>query len=232
MDDQQTSASGTDTVATEILVATGNRGKLAEIQAILSDRPWRYCLLDRFPHIQLPEEGEEYESNAREKARFAAEASGLISIADDSGLEVEALNWGPGPLSARYGGEGLNDAQRVAKLLDALKDCQEGQRRARFVCYAAVATPEGEILTTRGECSGVILSEPRGEGGFGYDPVFLPDDLPNYLPTNSSAAEEGGRLRSMGELPPSVKNQISHRAHAFLALSEKLDPLVSALVNR
>jgi len=224
MDHEQSPRSGTNSASVEILVATSNRGKLAEIQSILSDRPWRYCLLDHFPHIQLPEEGEEYEPNVREKARFAAAGSGLISIADDSGLEVEALNWGPGPLSARFGGDGLNDVQRVAKLLEALKDCQEGQRRARFVCYAAVATPEGEVLTTRGECTGVILLEPRGEGGFGYDPVFLPDDGP---------VEAGGmRLRSMGELPPSVKNRISHRAHAFLALSEKLDRLASAFMTR
>ncbi len=224
MDHQESPGSGTGAASVDILVATSNRGKLAEIQSILSDRPWRYCLLDSFPHIQLPEEGEEYEPNVIEKARFAAAGSGLISIADDSGLEVEALDWGPGPLSARFGGDGLSDAQRVAKLLDALKDCPQGQRRARFVCYAAVATPEGEVWTTRGECTGVILAEPRGEGGFGYDPVFLPDDGPT---------EAGGApSRSMGELPPSVKNRISHRAHAFIALSEKLDGLASAFVSR
>lgn len=207
-------------MALDILIATGNRGKLSEIQAILKGRPWRYTALDRFPQIQMPEEGAEYEPNAREKASFAARRAGLITLADDSGLEVEALQWGPGPLSARYGGEGLDDAQRVDKLLEALKECGEGERRARFVCHAALATPKGEVWTARGECTGVILSEPRGEGGFGYDPVFMPDE----------GQEEGKAHRSMGEIKPDVKNLISHRAKAFLALSERLDQLASSSI--
>ncbi len=219
---EESSESEMKSATLEILIATSNRGKMVEIQSILQDRPWRYCLLDRFPEIQFPEEGEEYEPNAAEKARCAAAGSGLISVADDSGLEVEALDWGPGPLSARYGGLGLSDAQRVETLLEAMKDCGEEARRARFACYAALATPEGEVFVTRGECTGVISTAPRGEGGFGYDPVFIPDE---------GQAETGAR-RSMGELPPAVKNQISHRAQAFLALSGKLDGVASAFVAR
>ncbi len=190
----------------EILVATGNPGKLREIRAILAEWPLRFCALDRFPEIVFPEEGEEYEPNAIEKARVAAEQSGLVAVGDDSGLEVEALAWGPGPLSARFGGPGLDDRGRLDALLDALSEVPEGRRRARYVCVAALAVPSGEVVSVRGECTGRILLAPAGEGGFGYDPAFLPD----------------GHEASMGQLPSEIKNTISHRARAFRALAEDL----------
>jgi len=198
--------SSPDATASEVLVATGNHGKLCEIRAILGDLPLRFCALDRFPEIRLPEEGQQYEPNAAEKARVAAAESGLLAIADDSGLEVEALDWGPGPLSARYGGSGLDERGRNAKLLDALADLPAAKRRARYVCIAALATSEGEVLTARGECAGRILEAPRGEGGFGYDPIFLPD----------------GYELSMGQLSGEIKNRISHRARAFRKLADAL----------
>ncbi len=196
----------------EILVSSGNPGKLREIRAILADLPLRFCALDRFPAICFPEEGAEYEPNAIAKAQVAAGESGLIAVADDSGLEVEALSWGPGPLSARFGGPGLDDRGRLKALLDAIRDVPETRRRARFVCVAAMATPAGEVVVVRGECAGHMLEAPVGEGGFGYDPAFRPD----------------GYDASMGQLSVEIKNHISHRARAFRALAAALARAASA----
>jgi XTP/dITP diphosphohydrolase len=184
------------------VVATTNAGKLREIQAILGvrDRGFR-CLAD-YPRVALPPEGDDYEGNALAKARAAARATGLPALADDSGLEVDALGGAPGPHSARFGGPGLDDAARVALLLRELAGAPPEKRGARFVCVAAWATPDGDERSARGECRGVILDAPRGLRGFGYDPVFLPE----------------GESRSMAELDPGRKNEISHRARAFLAL--------------
>ena len=189
-----------------LLVATGNPGKLAEFQAILAqplgELDWR--TLAEHPEVRLPPEGTAYAPNAETKARHAAVAAGLVAVADDSGLEVRALGDAPGPLSARYGGPGLDDAGRVAHLLAELAARPDagGAREARFVCVAAVATPSGEIFTARGECPGRILSGPVGEGGFGYDPVFQPD----------------GHTASMAELPAATKDALSHRGRALAAL--------------
>lgn len=196
----------------EVVVATGNPGKVAEIAAILAGEPVRLRSLTEFPGVRLPEEGEAYEANAVAKALAAARATGLPALADDSGLEVEALGWGPGPRSARYGGAGLDDAGRVRRLLAALRDAGDAPRRARFVCVAALATPDGRTAVARGECPGEILAEPRGRGGFGYDPVFAPE----------------GRAASMAELPQEEKNRISHRGRAFGALRGALRRLALA----
>lgn len=121
---------------------------------------------------------------------------------------MDALEGRPGPRSARYGGESLDDAGRVKALLAELAGVPASARGARFVCVAAFATPEGEVCTARGVCAGRILAQPRGRGGFGYDPIFAPD--------------EDARGRSMAELPPATKNRISHRGRAFGALAPLL----------
>jgi XTP/dITP diphosphohydrolase len=189
-----------------LLIATGNRGKLRELEALLGAG---FVLenLAAHPEVRLPPEGSDYAANALEKARTAARASGLPALADDSGIEVEALGFAPGPLSARYGGDALDDAGRVQLLLRELAAIGPGApRAARFVCVAALALPSGETWTRRGECAGRVLDAPRGAGGFGYDPVFAP----------------AGDARSMAELAEAEKNHISHRARAIAGLRPAL----------
>ena len=190
----------------ELVVATGNPGKLVEIREILADFPLTLRSLADFPPLDFPEEGHDYEGNAVVKARLAAAHTGLPALADDSGLEVDALGGRPGVRSARYGGPGLDDAGRVARLLEEVGGAASDERGARFVCVAACALPTGVVETARGECAGQILQAPRGSGGFGYDPVFQPS----------------GESVSMAELPPARKNEISHRGRAFRALAEGL----------
>ncbi len=148
----------------------------------------------------MPAEGDAYERNAIEKALTAARATGRVALGDDSGLEVDALGGAPGPFSARYGGAGLDDGGRVAALLRALAAVPDGERNARFVCVAAVATPRGDVATARGVCEGRLLRAPRGAGGFGYDPIFAVGDV------------------SLAELPAAAKDALSHRGRAFRAL--------------
>jgi len=190
----------------ELVLASSNPGKLSEIRDILCELPLAIRPLSDFPGAILPNEGEDYEDNAIAKARAAARFAGRVALADDSGLEVIGLGGGPGPVSARFGGPGLDDAGRIDALLRALGSLAGEQRRARFVCIAALATPEGELVTARGECTGHILDAPRGRSGFGYDPVFQLD----------------GCGLAMAEIPVSEKNRISHRAQAFTALSDAL----------
>lgn len=189
----------------EIVVATGNPGKLREIRAILADLPAVWRGLYEFPEVAMPEEGDDYTANALAKARAAA-ATGRLAVADDSGLEVDGLGGRPGPRSARYGGPDLDDAARVAHLLREMQGLEGDRRAARFVCVAAWAAPSGETGTARGECRGRILPAPRGAFGFGYDPVFW-----------SSELETG-----MAELDEARKNRISHRGRAFRALRASL----------
>lgn len=181
------------------MVATHNSGKLREIQAILGELPSAVRGLAGLPAVQFPEEGGDYEPNAVAKARAAAEQLDEWAVADDSGLEVEGLGGAPGPLSARYGGPGLDDADRLRHLLAELAARPGASRRARFVCWAALAGPDGTLRVASGECPGTILEAPRGSDGFGYDPVFRPD----------------GFEQSMAELPAATKNAISHRARAL-----------------
>jgi len=188
----------------ELVLATSNSGKLREFRAILGELSVTFRSLTAFPEVQLPEEGDDYEANAVAKARAIADAAGRPALADDSGIEVEALGGAPGPRSARFGGADLDDAGRVEKLLADLAASGERDRSARFVCVAALAFPGGEVITARGECPGRILDAPQGGGGFGYDPIF--------------EVEGGGR--SMAELPPTEKNRISHRARALLSLRD------------
>lgn len=190
-----------------IVLASSNAGKLEEFRAILAGLPVELCGLGAFPEVSLPEEGDAYEENARAKARCAAQGTGLPALADDSGLEVRALGDAPGPHSARYGGPGLDDAGRLARLLSALAAQGDVDRSARFVCVAAVALPDGRVFTARGECPGRIRREPAGARGFGYDPIFEP------------RLDGAFRGRTMAELEPDEKNRISHRGRALAALA-------------
>jgi XTP/dITP diphosphohydrolase len=163
--------------------------------------------LQEFTDIDVPAEtGDTYADNAIIKARFYARATGVCALADDSGLEVEALGGAPGVYSARYAGTGASDADRRRLLLSELADVMD-ERNAQFVCVVAIALPDGTVLTTaEGKCNGKIIFEPRGNGGFGYDPLFVPD----------------GFDQTFAELPDTIKNQLSHRARALLKTREFL----------
>jgi len=191
-----------------LLLGTYNTGKLREIQTILVDIPWRIRSLREFEDIGVAtESGDTYAANAIAKAQFYARATGLCALADDSGLEVEALGGAPGVFSARYAGAGASDADRRKLLLSELADVAGEERKARFVCVVAVAAPDGSMLNaSEGVCHGTIAFEPRGEGGFGYDPLFVPD----------------GFEQTFAELADSIKNRISHRARALIGMREFL----------
>ncbi|MGB9775496.1 MAG: RdgB/HAM1 family non-canonical purine NTP pyrophosphatase [Anaerolineae bacterium] len=193
----------------ELLIVTHNPGKKREYQALLASLP----ALIRFPsdlgyRIDVREDGTTYAENAARKARAGAEVSGLLSLADDSGLEVDALGGAPGVRSARY--TPGSDADRVAALLARLEGVPWERRTARFRCVIAIAIPEGDLYTTEGTCEGIIATAPAGTGGFGYDPVF-------YLPELGC---------TMAQLPPEVKNRISHRARAVEAARPILQQLL------
>ena len=190
----------------EFVLATSNPGKLREFQELLGDQSLSLRVATPDELAALPEEGTEYQANAIEKARCVALASGCPTLADDSGLEVEGLAGAPGPLSARYGGAELDDRGRVRHLLENLSATPGLSRSAQFVCVAALALPDGEVTISRGECPGVILDEPEGQAGFGYDPIFRP----------------GGHTQSMAELSAATKNSISHRGRALAGLATAL----------
>ncbi|MBW2393897.1 MAG: RdgB/HAM1 family non-canonical purine NTP pyrophosphatase [Deltaproteobacteria bacterium] len=185
-----------------LVLASSNPGKLREFEALLGGAGLEMRLATAEELAALPEEGDAYEANALAKARTAAAASGLPALADDSGLEVEGLGGAPGPYSARFGGPGLLDAERAQRLLSALSERPGASRLARFVCVAAYARPDGQSWTRRGECPGLILEAPKGERGFGYDPIFQPE----------------GHTVSMAELEPAQKHALSHRGKALRAL--------------
>jgi len=192
--------------ALDVVLASANPGKLREFARLLGPGPLRLRSLSEFAPLRLPEEGLDYAENARAKAEAAAAACGLAALADDSGIEVEGLGGAPGPLSARYGGPGLDDAGRVRHLLRALARAPAGSRRARFVCVVALARPGAPTALARGECAGRILDAPRGAAGFGYDPIFAP----------------AGESVSMAELASERKDEISHRGRALRALCDAL----------
>ena len=194
-----------------LLLATNNPGKAAEYRALLQGCGWELATpSDLGLHLEVEEAGGDYAENARIKAEAFAKASGLLALADDSGIEVDALGGAPGPLSARFGGDDISDAQRVALLLERLKGVPPERRSARFRCLIAVARPEGKVNFFEGQCEGRIAEEPRGEGGFGYDPVFL---LPE-------------RGLTIAELPPEEKNAVSHRGRAARQARALLEGLI------
>jgi XTP/dITP diphosphohydrolase len=185
-----------------LVVATTNQGKLKEIVRLLEGLSVEVLSLADYPSMPEAEEtGSTFAENAIQKAIHAAQFTGEIALADDSGLEVDALGGEPGIRSSRFAGPGATDAQRNALLLEKMKAVPDEKRTARFHCVAAVASPAGESQTFDGVCEGRIIHEPRGNNGFGYDPLF-------YIPE---------RDKTMAELPAEVKNRISHRAKAMAA---------------
>jgi XTP/dITP diphosphohydrolase len=185
-----------------LVVATLNRAKGGELLALLGDVPYDLTLLADLAGATLPEEtGTTYRDNALLKARAAARATGTLSLADDSGLEVDALGGEPGLYSARFGGPGLDDAARYALLLERLRGVSRDRRTARFRCVLALVEPDGHEQVVEGTVDGVIAEVPRGINGFGYDPVFF------YPPLG----------RTFGELPPETKHRVDHRGAAVRA---------------
>lgn len=184
-----------------LLVATHNKGKLKEIQAILGDEV-TLKTMDDYPDVpEVIEDGDTFEANAIKKAVEVAEATGEITLADDSGLEVDALDGAPGVYSARFSGEGATDQKNNDKLLELLTDIPESRRQARFRCVIAVVAPGGEPKTASAAWEGRIVDTPRGENGFGYDPLFF---SPEHRATSA-------------ELPRAEKNRASHRGKALRA---------------
>ena len=184
---------------TKLLLATNNKGKVREYRRLLRGIPFEIVTPGEMGITRVVDEaGSSLEENARLKAVVMAGESRLISLADDSGLEVDALGGEPGPLSARYAGEGASDTGRINHLLARLKAVPREKRTARFRCVIAIATPDKRVELVSGELKGLITLEPRGDQGFGYDPVF-------FLP------EMG---KTMAELTLEEKNMVSHRARA------------------
>jgi XTP/dITP diphosphohydrolase len=193
----------------QLLIASNNQHKIKELKSILSILDITVISPDEIGGItEVEETGSTFEENASLKAVKIAVAKNLYAFADDSGLEVEALNWRPGIYSARYAGSEASDLDRINKLLTELSD--EKNRRARFICVIALSDPKGNVKTFRGEIYGQIVHDPRGAFDFGYDPIFQPD----------------GYDKTFAELQPKVKNCISHRANATKKALLELDNIL------
>lgn len=196
-----------------VVLASRNRGKISEYRRMLGQAGFSVMGLDQAgvdPGMELPEEGDTFEANALQKASALQKLTGGWALGDDSGLEVDALGGAPGVFSARYSGSHERgpgrDRANCRKLLEELEDVPDEERTARFVCAIAMPGPGGVVITSRGTCAGRIIRAPRGESGFGYDPVFIAD----------------GYDRTMAELSMDEKNRISHRGRALRALVLKL----------
>jgi XTP/dITP diphosphohydrolase len=199
-----TSHRGDPAGARRLLVASFNPGKTRELRELLEGAGYDVEGLEATGIREAYEEaGATYEENGLGKARHYARFSGRVTVADDSGLEVEALGGAPGPAAARYGGPGLDDAGRLRRLLQALEQVPEGKRAARYVAVVVVARPDGEARSFRATCEGTIAREARGEGGFGYDPIFF------YPPFGMT----------FGQVSPGKKAGVSHRGKALAALA-------------
>jgi XTP/dITP diphosphohydrolase len=199
----------------DVVVATGNQHKLAELRTLLGDAPIRLLGMDDLPPAQrftaAEETGSTFVENADLKAVHAARSTGLVALADDSGLEVPALDGRPGVRSARYAGEGAGDLANNRKLVGEARAGGLVRPAAVFRCVLSVAMPDGRIVARgEGRCDGVLIEDARGRGGFGYDPHFLVVELD----------------RTFAELLPSEKNAISHRARAIADLRRALAPLI------
>jgi XTP/dITP diphosphohydrolase len=183
----------------KLLLATNNKGKIREYKSLLRGVPFQIVTPAELGiSAKVDEVGGSFEENAALKAATMAGQSDLLSLADDSGLEVDALGGEPGPLSARYAGAGASDGDRINYLLKKLRGIPEKERTARFRCVIAVATPDGKVELFSGECRGVVIDTPRGTHGFGYDPIFFIPELG----------------KTMAELTLEEKNKVSHRAKA------------------
>jgi XTP/dITP diphosphohydrolase len=194
----------------KLLVATGNQGKLRELREMLTDLNAEVIGLSDVQVAGEPtEDGDTFEANAVKKARYYAERTGLVTIADDSGLSVDALDGRPGVLSARFSGPDATDAENNLRLLSDMAGVTN--RRARFVCAAVCLKPDGKYIVTRGECEGEVLTATRGAGGFGYDPLFFVEE----------------HAATFAELPPETKNRISHRGRALAELKTALPDFLS-----
>lgn len=189
-----------------VVVASRNAGKIREILAICSDWPVDWLTHEDVSWPDVEESGDTYLENAHIKARAVAEATGEAALADDSGIEVDALGGAPGPRSARYAGDGATDEENLRALLRAVAGVPGPGRTARYRAVAALAWPGGKAVWAEGVCEGVLRTKPKGEGGFGYDPIFEPE----------------GWDRTIAELSPEEKDRISHRGRALRALRNLL----------
>lgn len=201
------------TAAPVVALASRNPGKLREIRAILNafDVAVRIASADEFPGWEAPpEDAPDYAGNALLKARSLSSFGGVAALADDSGIEVDALGGEPGPRSARYAGVDATDDENLAKLIDAVRSVPRDMRTARYRCVAALVARDGAAKTTEGTVEGTLITEPRGTGGFGYDPIFVPL----------------GYVQTMAELPPEEKDAISHRGKAFRGVVPAIERLV------
>lgn len=199
-----------------LLIATHNRGKIAEYRLLLADLPVQVTSLEELGiEYEAPETGDTFAANAQQKAVAYVRLTGLRTWADDSGLEVDALEGRPGVRSARYGGAGLNDEDRYRRLLAEMEGVPESARSARFRCAVCIASPDGTDFVVEDTVEGMILRQPAGSYGFGFDPVF-------FLP------EQG---KTMAELSPNVKNRLSHRGKAARAAKLRLSELLQTPVE-
>jgi len=203
-----------------VVMATQNEGKLGELRALLADLPIQLLSVDAVlgEKLTINEDGSTFDQNAIVKARTVCQATGLYALADDSGLEVDALDGRPGVRSARFAHERATDAENNATLLRELEEIVDGGRQAKFRCVLALASPwsPDAVETVEGSCEGTIARAPRGSGGFGYDPLFIVPEL-------------GGR--AMAELSEEEKNSISHRARAVRALRPVLLKVLESRLN-
>jgi XTP/dITP diphosphohydrolase len=198
----------------KLILATRNKGKLKEIQVLLSDLDIDIISLgeaENAPHVV--EDGKTFMENAFKKAKVIAEATGIMALADDSGLEVNALDGAPGVYSARYSGENASDASNNEKLLADLEGVSSGKRSAHFSCVIVVYHPSGRWISAESKCEGEITKKSIGDRGFGYDPVF-------YLPSLN---------RTMAQLSPEEKNSLSHRGKALAKLKAELPDFLAQL---
>jgi XTP/dITP diphosphohydrolase len=195
----------------ELVIATRNKKKRQEIEEILKDCDIDILSLEDYPEFpDIKEEGTTFEDNAVKKSRVVAKLANKWALADDSGLEVEALGGRPGVHSARFAGKEQNDEANIRKLLKLMDGIPKEKRKARFSCFIAISKPTGEVVKiVKGSCEGWIGLKPRGRHGFGYDPVFI----------------ASGQSKTFAELKPELKNQISHRAKALKKVKEFISQL-------
>ncbi|HBT20374.1 MAG TPA: non-canonical purine NTP pyrophosphatase [Peptococcaceae bacterium] len=195
----------------KLVIASRNKGKISELKELLKEYNFEILSLDDYPEIpEIKETGKSFKENALIKARIAAQETGCLALADDSGLEVDALGGAPGIYSSRFAGPNKDDEANNKKLLELLEGVPFDKRTARFRCVVAAVDPQGIEITTEGVCEGKIGFEPKGSFGFGYDPIFIVD----------------GYGLTMAELKPEIKNRISHRAKAFKKIAAVLKGLL------